>query len=291
MKDHDLIQEYQQLLRDDFGAFCVRAFAELYPGQELELSEYIEVMASRVVDVHEGRTRRLIINVPPRHLKSLIGSIAFPAWSFGLNPSAQIMCVSYGADLALKLARDTRTIMTSDWYQQLFPDTRLISQKPALEELITTAGGYRLANSVGGSVTGRGADIIIIDDPLKPDEAMSDSQREAVNDWFDGTLMTRLNDQRLGAIVMIMQRLHEDDLVGHALGQEAWEHLCFPAIAEEDEVHSYMTPWGPKTFCRRKGEALHPERLPLDVLEKLKRAMGATFSLRSISRTRRLWPV
>lgn len=176
MSDLDLLQELAELQRSDFGIFLVGCFAILYPGQQLEMAEYIELMASGLADVARGRKRRLVINVPPRHLKSMIGSIAFSAWCLGRDPTAQIMCVSYAQDLALKLARDTRTIMMSEWYRKLFPKTRLASQRPALEELITTQGGYRLANSVHGSVTGRGAGIIIIDDPLKPDEAMSDSQ-------------------------------------------------------------------------------------------------------------------
>jgi hypothetical protein len=184
------------------------------------------------------------------------------------------MCVSYAQDLSDKHARDCRTIMTSEWYQQLFPNTRLTSQRPAVQELNTTAGGCRLAGSVGGALTGRGADLIIIDDALKPVEALSDALRQGANEWFDNTLYTRLNDKRHGAIVLIMQRLHQDDLVGHVLRQEAWELVRFPAIAEEDEVHEYMTPWGPQRFRRRKGEALHPEREPLDVLEQLRRSLG-----------------
>jgi len=107
-------------------------------------------------------------------------------------------------------------------------------------------------------LTGRGADIIIIDDPLKPDEALSDVQRQACNDWYDHTLYSRLNDKRHGAIVIIMQRLHEDDLVGHVLAREPWEVVSFPAISEADEVHRIETIWGPRCFTRRRGEPLHP---------------------------------
>src|SRR5436190_7937565 len=240
MCDLDLVQGYDAAVRDDFTAFVVLCFAELHGGSQPQFSRHIEVMASRLVDVQNGRIRRLIINVPPRHLKSLIVSVAFAAWVLGHDPSAKIMAISYAQPLADKLARDTRAIMTSSWYQRLFPDTQLVSH--ALEELITTAGGYRLATSVGGAVTGRGANIIILDDPLKADEAMSDTQRDNVNSWYDSTLVSRLNDQQHGAIVIVMQRLHEDDLVGHVLEQGHWDHLCFPAIAEDDEEHHYTTP-------------------------------------------------
>jgi phage terminase large subunit-like protein len=120
----------------------------------------------------------------------------------------------------------------------------------------------------------RGADFIIIDDPLKPDEALSDTQREAVNDWFDHTLYSRLNDKRTGRIILIMQRLHEDDLVGHVLGLEPWKVIRFPAIAEEDETHVIETPYGTRRFQRRAGEALHPEREPLEILNHLREAQG-----------------
>jgi predicted phage terminase large subunit-like protein len=116
--------------------------------------------------------------------------------------------------------------------------------------------------------------MILIDDPMKPEEAISDTRRQGTNDWFDNTLYSRLNDKRHGAIVIIMQRLHEDDLVGHVLAQEGWEIVRFPAIAEEDEVHEIETIWGPQCFTRRRGEALHPEREPLDTLERLRRTLG-----------------
>jgi predicted phage terminase large subunit-like protein len=190
-----------------------------------------------------------------------------------MTQSAQILCVSYAQDLADKLARDCRSIMMSPWYRRIFP-TRLAPHRQAVQEFITTRQGYRLATSTGGVLTGRGADFILIDDPLKPDEALSDAQRKTANDWFSHTLYSRLNDKRSGAIVIIMQRLHEDDLVGHVLAQEPWEVVCFPAIAEADEVHRIETIWGPRCFRRWHGEALHPEREPLDTLDRIRRSVG-----------------
>ncbi|MBV8334852.1 MAG: hypothetical protein JO358_05265 [Alphaproteobacteria bacterium] len=132
--------------------------------------------------MHKGKIRRLIINLPPRHLKSHLASVAFPAWGLGHRPSAQILCVSYAQDLADKLSRDCRRIVASDWYRQLFP-TRVSPQRQAAPEFETTAQGCRLATSVGGVLTGRGADIITIDDPLKPEEALSEAHRRAANEW------------------------------------------------------------------------------------------------------------
>jgi predicted phage terminase large subunit-like protein len=266
-------REYEVLLRHDFATFAMRCFHDLNPQTRLAINWHLEVIAAKLMEVHGGRIRRLIINLPPRHLKSLMASIAFPAWCLGHDPSAQILCVSYAQDLSDKLARDCRSIMLSPWYRQIFP-TRLAPHRQAVQEFITTRQGYRLATSTGGVLTGRGADIILIDDPLKPEEALSEAQRKAANQWYDHTLYSRLNDKRHGAIVIIMQRLHEDDLVGHVLAQEGWEVLSFPGIAEADEVHRIETIWGAQCFRRRQGEALHPDREPLETLDRIRRTIG-----------------
>ena len=265
--------EYEVLLRHDFATFAGRCFQNLNPQTSLAVNWHLEIIAAKLTAVRRGKIRRLIINLPPRHLKSLMASIAFPAWCLGHDPSAQILCVSYAQDLADKLARDCRAIMMSRWYQHLFP-TRLASHRQAVQEFITTRQGYRLATSNGGVLTGRGADIIVIDDPLKPEEALSETQRQACNEWYDHTLYSRQNDKRHGAILIIMQRLHEDDLAGHVREQEPWEVLNFPAIAETDELHEVETICGPQCFRRRRGEALHPEREPLETLDHIRRTIG-----------------
>jgi len=266
--------EYRALLRRDLYAFTERSFNELNPTTAFLPNGHIEVVSSALEACRRGEINRLIINQPPRSLKSHSASVAFVAFLLGHDPTAQIICASYGQDLANKHAMDCRAILNSSWYQELFPLTRLSSQRQALQEFVTTQQGFRLSTSVGGVLTGRGANFIIIDDPLKPEEALSDTQRKAVNDWFDHTLYSRLNDKRRGCIVVIMQRLHEDDLVGHVLGLEPWKVIRFPAIAEEDETHQIQTPYGTRCFKRRAGEALHPEREPLEVLNHLREAQG-----------------
>jgi len=254
MIENPTLAEYATLLRQHLATFAARCFYDLNPQTELAMNWHVEVIAAKLTAVRHGKIPRLIINLPPRHLKSLLASIAFPAWCLGHDPSAQILCVSYAQDLAGKLARDCRSIMRSPWYRRIF-QTRLAPHRQAVQEFITTRQGYRLATSNGGVLTGRGADIILIDDPLKPEEALSDAQRQAANEWFSHTLYSRLNNKRHGAIVVIMQRLHEDDLVGHVLTQEPWEVIRFPAIAEEDEVHEIETIWGPRTFTRGQRSA------------------------------------
>jgi hypothetical protein len=151
--------EYDTLLRQDFPTFAARCFYELNPQAELAMNWHIEVIAAKLAAVRQGKIRRLIINLPPRHLKSLLTSIALPAWCLSHDPSAQLLCVSYAQDLSDKLARDCRTIMTSPWYRRIFP-TRLAAYRQAVAEFVTTRQGYRLASSNGGVLTGRGADFI-----------------------------------------------------------------------------------------------------------------------------------
>ena len=264
----------QAFLRRDFALFIERSFSELNPQTEYLHNWHIEVIAEALEACRAGRVKRLIINLPPRSLKSHMASIAFPAYLLGHKPSTQIICASYAQGLADKLAGDCRSLMTSRWYQDLFPSTRFASRRSMLNDYATTERGFRLSTSVGGVLTGRGADFIVIDDPLKPDEALSETQRKSVNNWYDHSLITRLNDKASGCIILIMQRLHEDDLVGHALEQGDWKLIKFPAIAEENHTYTISTLYGPRLFTRREGEALHPEREPLEVLARIREIQG-----------------
>lgn len=275
----DLTQaEFDVLLRNDLATFIARTFAHLDPQTIYAHNWHIDLLADRLTQVYQGKLRRLIITVPPRSLKSICASVGFPAWVLGRDPSKRIICASYGQELSNKLARDTAAVMSSEWYQRAFA-TRLASQRSAAADFETTQRGGRMATSVGGVLTGRGGDIVIIDDPVKPDEALSDAQRQGANDWFDNTLYTRLNDKRTGAIVIIMQRLHLDDLVGHVLEKEDWEVINLPVIAQEDEVWDYATFLGPSQCARQAGELLHPGREPRHVLDALRTTLGEyTFS-------------
>jgi predicted phage terminase large subunit-like protein len=268
------LHQYREILRHDLSAFIVRSFLELNPSAKFLHPPYLELLADRLEKVRRREITRLIINLPPRSLKSHCVSIAFPAWILGHDPCAQIIAVSYGQELADKLARDCRTLMTSPFFEALFP-TRLSPQKQATAEFETTARGYRLSTSVGGALTGRGADLIIVDDPSKPGEAISESPRQAVNDWYSSTLCSRLNDKTKGAIIIVQQRVHEDDLVGHLLRQQGWEVLSLPAIAERDEEFEAMTPYGKYRYRRKTGEALHPERESLAALEVVRQEIGS----------------
>lgn len=261
------------MLRNDLSAFAARCFSELNPATPYLSNWHQELIASKLQACLDGRIRRLIINIPPRNMKSILASVAFPAFWLGHRPSAEIICVSYGQALANRHSSDCRRIMESAWYRDIF-STRISPRRAALEEFETTERGCRMATSVGGMLTGRGADLLILDDPLKPDEAVSDVQREAVNEWYDHTLLSRLNQKEQGCIIVVMQRLHMDDIVSHVLQQEGWEVVSLQAIAEEAEVHTFSTFLGPRTVHRKPGEALHPARESRETLERLRTTMG-----------------
>jgi hypothetical protein len=265
--------EYEMILRQDLAGFIERSFYEVNPGKKLMMAHYINLIASRLEACRQGKIRRLIICVPPRYLKSHCVSVAFVAWLLGHNPTTQIICASYAQPLAGKHALECRTLMLSPFYRRLFR-THLSPDKQAVDDFMTTHHGFRMATSVGGVLTGRGADYIVIDDPLKPEEALSETQRTNVNRWFDNTLLSRLNDKANGCIIIIMQRLHQDDLVGHVLEQEVWDVLSLPAIAEQDEEYLIESPLGSYRYCRRVGEALHPERESPSKLAVMRQTIG-----------------
>ncbi len=260
--------------RTDFGSFIEKCFRSLNPGTEFLPTWHIEALAHHLELVRLGKIRRLIVNVPPRALKSLTCSVAFPAFVLGHNPSKRLIVVSYGSDLATTFTNSFRRIVHEAWYRRLFPATRISRAKNTEFEVATTQHGFRLATSIDGALTGRGGDIIIIDDPMKSADAFSDAKRQAVNHWFFNTLLSRLDDQRTGAIILVMQRLHVDDLTGTLLrSPDEWTLLKLPAIAAEEEE---QIPIGENRYhLRRGGDLLQPERLPLEFLEAHRALVGS----------------
>jgi predicted phage terminase large subunit-like protein len=266
--------EQQTILRSDYGAFLQKVFNTLNPGQPFIPSWYIDAIAHALERVRRGEIRRLIINMPPRSLKSIAASVAFPAFLLGHDPTKRIVCVSYSGDLSRKMSNDFRAILDSPWYRDLFPRTRVGQFKDSEGEIELTLRGLRLATSVGGTLTGRGGDIIIIDDPLKPQDAQSDAKRAAVIQWYSNTLLSRLDNKLTGAIIIVMQRVHMDDLTGFVLQQsDDWEVLSLPAIA--DSAQLIPLPYG-NVHRREIGDVLSPEREPLHELESLKQKLGSS---------------
>jgi hypothetical protein len=268
---------FDRILQEDFSSFLAKAFETSSGGDRFVPNWHHEAIGYRLGRVERGSTTRQIFTMPPRYLKSITISVAWPAWMLGRNPELKFVCVSCSGELAQKHAGDCRAIMQTDWYQRVFPETRLIRGGGGVEmDFRTTKGGCRLSTSVGGTLTGRGGDIIIIDDPIKPDEAMSETARRKVINWNSNTLSSRLNDKSKGAILLVMQRLHEEDLAGHLLEAGGWDHLSLPAIAETDEQ---VPLGGGRVHERHAGDALHPERENVTRLNEMKAVMGsATFS-------------
>jgi predicted phage terminase large subunit-like protein len=264
------------ILRTDFVAFIQKVFSTVCPGQMFAPNWHIEAMAHAALEAWRGDGKRLVIIIPPRHLKSIITSVALPAFILGHYPTRRILCISYSQDLAVKHGNDCRIVIKSDWYQELFPRTRIDPAKNTEGEFATTARGFRLATSIGGTLTGRGGNLVIIDDPIKPADAMSKAARDQAIEWCSTTLLTRLDDKIKDGIILVMQRLHVEDLAGHFLQNGGWDHLSLPAVADSEAC----IPTGPGRFYRRKaGELLHPEREPQQALDRLKISMGsANFS-------------
>jgi predicted phage terminase large subunit-like protein len=265
-------------LRQHLPAFVEKVFHTLEPGTDFQHNWHIDHLCWQLARVADGEVRRLIINVPPRSMKSITASVAFPAWVLGRDPTQRLICVSYAEDLARKLSVDTRTVLESPWYRALFPKMQLASKRPRNTELITTQQGYRFAAGVGGAVLGRGADLIIVDDPIKATDALSAAERRRVAEFYDNTLFTRLNDKQRGGIVIIMQRLHQDDLVGHVLERDSWEVVSIPATATETKTYRLSEQPG-HVYRREAGEVLQDSREPRAILEQVRRSQGSlTFS-------------
>lgn len=268
---------FNALIRNKFPFFIQKCCDHLNSGSLYMPNYHIGAIAYSLERCRLLEDKRLIITLPPRSLKSICASIAFPAFILGHDPTQRILCVSYSSELALKHARYFRMVVNSPWYREVFPGMR--TAKDTGTEFETTRGGGRLAVSVGGSITGRGGNYIIIDDPSKAEEALSRATRDKVNEYPGHTLYSRLDSKVDGVIVLVMQRLHEEDLAGYLLKQGGWTHLNLPAIATRDE----RIDLGDGAFHDRKlGDVLHPDREPRQALDEVKNMLGS-ISRRSIS--------
>src|SRR5262249_21208146 len=229
------------------------AFGVIRPGVRFQSNWHLEAVTDALSRVARGEVRRLIITMPPRNLKSLCASIALPAWFLGRYPWERVVAVSYSDQLARTHANDFRKLVNDPIYQVTFPAMRL--ERHTDREITTTRRGKRIATSIDGTLTGLGGNLIIIDDPIKAGDAMSEAVRARVIDWYRSTLLSRADDKKEARIVLVMQRVHQNDLAGYLQEREGFEVLNLPAIAQKDETF-YL---GGPTYHRRKGELLHPE--------------------------------
>ena len=270
-----LHRAWQAAQREDFLSFLIGAFPHLSPGDAYRHNWHIEAIAEHLNALERGQITRLVINLPPRHLKSICASVAWPAFLLGRNPSTRIIAASHAQSLALTLSQDTRQLLRSGWYRRLFPATQLARGEDTAQKFLTTQRGFRLASSVGSGLIGEGADFIILDDPIHPVDALSPHAREHLVQWFEHSLSTRLNDKASGRILLVMQRLHAEDLSAHLLGKGTWTHLNLPAIAPTAQ-HMAIGRW---SHQRQAGDILHASREDPATLARVKAELGsATFA-------------
>ena len=261
---------HDAILRTDFNFFLRRCFMTLNPGSPYLPNWHIRAIGYQLERIRRGETKRHIINMPPRHLKSLTVSVAWPAFLLGHEPKRRIFVISYGNELSSKHASDFRSIVESKWYRRAFPAMQI--SRSLEDEVSTTARGFRISTSVYGTLTGLGGDVFIIDDPQKPVDAQSDIQRNRLNHWFSNTLMSRLDSKETGIIIVVQQRVHLNDLSGYLMELGGWQVLSLAAIAEQDETIAI----GDNEFHQRQaGEALHPELESRESLEKERREVGS----------------
>jgi predicted phage terminase large subunit-like protein len=258
--------------RINFGAFTYAAFKVLNSGVGLIPNWHIDAVCYQLQQMVMGRSRgRLVLNLPPRSLKSLTVSVFLPAWILGRNPAAKIICASYSEDLAYKFSRDTRALLETPFYKRVFRRARLNPRKATEGEFETTRRGYRLATSVGGTLTGRGGDVLIIDDPIKAVDASSQVALRAANDWFRNTALSRLDNQQKSLVIVTMQRLHADDLSG-SLIEQGWPRLAISAIAPEPA--DYVVGEN-EVYHRPADELLQPRRDTWDAIADVGRQVGS----------------
>lgn len=242
-----------------------------------QVAKHHEVLAAALESVEAGTMPRLIITLPPRHGKSQISSKAFPAWFMGRDPYRQMIVASYSATMAEDFGREVRSYMQTSAFQQVFPNFQLRKGGAAADRVQSEQGGIGVFVGAGGALTGRGADCLLIDDPIKDrEDANSATMREKLWGWFTDVAMTRLMGG-MGRVVIIMTRWHEDDLVGRLTDpnnacyneEEAkqWKIISFPALAEDDDI-----------MGRQKDEPLWPDRITFEFLSSQRRLNPRGFS-------------
>lgn len=265
--DRDVVDT---LLRSDFLSFVRRCFQTLNPGASFLDSWHLAAIGYQLDRVRRGEINRLIINLPPRYLKSLMVSVALPAFLLGHEPWRRIFAISYGGELSDKHAGDFRSIVESAWFKRAF---KMRIRRSLEDEVVTTQRGFRKSTTVMGALTGLGGDLFIIDDPQKAVDAQSEARRNSLNHWVSHTLMSRLDNKETGAIIVVMQRVHMQDLSGYLIeASDGWTVLNLPAIAEADE----RIPIGESTYhFRKEGDVLHPARESLATLEIMRQTLGS----------------
>ena len=263
-------EQLDELLRQDFMSFVMHFFNIINPGTKLSVNFAIMAMCYELEQVASGHTKKLIICAGPRSGKSTLASVLFVAFILGHNPYLRVIAASYAEKLSSKFARDFRRIIEHRDYKRLFPQLKT-GRKAEFE---TTQNGGRFATSVGAAMVGLGANLLVIDDPITPEEVASETRRENVNEWFFSTAYPRLNDKKRDAVVIITHRVHEDDLIGRLTENDDhdWKVITFPAIATDPVTYQI----GDDEFHERQvNEVIDPTREDLNDLRRIERDSGS----------------
>ena len=286
----DIQREMQTRSMHDF---IKGAWSTLEPGRQFHDNWHIQAICEHLEAVSKSEIRRLIINIPPRHMKSLTCAVAFPCWTWIKQPWKQFLFASYNQALSTRDNVKCRRLMTSPWYRERWGDSFKLTTDQNQKHLFeNNKNGHRIAPSVNAGLTVDGGDVIVIDDPHNVKQAESEAIRSEVLEWWDTAVPSRLNDPTTGAFVIIMQRVHQSDLTGHILQRwkeavadplqthpEAWTHLCVPAEFEIEHPHYYQTALKSATHQEdpriTEDELLWPSRFPEKALANLKASLGA----------------
>ena len=258
------------LCREKLFYFVWGAFKVLYPGQKFHPAKHMELLCYTLEQVVSNPGKNLLVTMPPRYAKTFIISICFVAWQMGKDPTTKFLVASYGEGLAADQADLFKKLVESAWYKRLFPSMKINPKRSRPTDIQTTQGGRRKAISAGGEATGFGADIVIIDDIIKAQDAQSDVERQNKKNYFDQTLLSRINNKKLGHVIANQQRFHEDDPAAYLLTKD-FDELCLRAIAEDDERWVIDN----QVWERKRGEALYPELEDLKTLENIKKRVTA----------------
>lgn len=250
-------------IRKDFYTFVQKAFSEL-EGKPLGEQMYIAYICHRFQQLIDGDFRQMLVNLPGRHLKTFIGSICYPAFLLGINPSLRIMIAAYDEDLAADISRQIRDVMQLDWYRQIFP-TRISDDHARKNDFSTTANGRVRAVSANGAITGRGGDVIIYDDPHNARDWNDERKLQNVKDQFV-RLLTRRNSPAKGVVVVICHRVSEDDLSAYILEKGGFKHVCLPLVAIKTKTYDV----GYTQWTRQKNTPLQPENYPREEIDRLR---------------------
>ncbi len=257
---------FSAVLRSDYLSFVAKAFAHI-EGGNLRYAKHLDLLCAVVWAMVEGRLNRVLINQPPRTLKSFVVTVCHIAWRLGHDPALRVIIVCHDSRLAESMADKVRRIIQSDWYKDAFPSTELREDFNKREHFHTTQGGEVYTASLSAGLTGHGADLIIVDDPIDAGKVGSEIELQQVNDLYESKLKTRLNNAGSGQILVVMQRLHNRDLSGHLLGVGGYEAFVLPLVAEVEQSFEV----GGFGWTRPEGDVLDPAQNTSVVLADLKR--------------------